>query len=98
VVQPPEEASGTRQGSCGGGLIVTVSELVDEIEKSGISIETLLRLIADWRIIEAREHLKLADGRLAIMEKLSEYIQKGAPEVQKIQPLFEEHGWLVDPS
>jgi hypothetical protein len=73
-------------------------ELVDEIEKSGISIETLLRLIADWRIIEAREHLKLADGRLAIMEKLSEYIQKGAPEVQKIQPLFEEHGWLVDPS
>ena len=73
-------------------------ELVDEIEKSGINIETLLKLIGDWRIIEAREHLKLADGRLEIMERLSEYIEKGALEVKKIQPLFEENGWLVDPT
>jgi hypothetical protein len=73
-------------------------DLVDEIEESGINVVTLLKLFQDWRIIEAREHLKLADGRLEIMEKLSEHLQKGALEVQQIQPLFEQNGWLVDSS
>lgn len=73
-------------------------ELVDEMEESGINVQTLLKLFYDWRIIEAREHLKLSDGRLDVMEKLSEYIDKGALEVKQIQPLFEENGWLVNPS
>ncbi len=73
-------------------------ELVDEIEESGANVATLLKLFQDWRVIEAREYLRLADGRLEIMEKLSEHIEKGAMEVKQIQPLFEEHGWLVDPS
>jgi len=73
-------------------------ELVDEIDASGANVEMLMKLVGDWRIIEAREHLKLADGRLGIMETLSDYIDKGALEVQQIQPLFEEHGWLVNPS
>ncbi|MGH7771426.1 MAG: ATP-binding protein [Candidatus Binatia bacterium] len=73
-------------------------ELVDEIEGSEISVETLLKLFKDWRVIEAREHLKLSDGRLEVMEKLSEFIKKGALEVKHIQPLFEENGWLVEPA
>lgn len=72
-------------------------ELVDEIEESGAGVQTFLKLFEDWRIIEAREHLKLSDGRLEVMERLSEYIEKGALEVKHIQPLFEENGWLVDP-
>lgn len=73
-------------------------ELVDEIEESGVNVQTLLKLFEDWRIIEAREHLKLSDGRLEAMERLSECIEKGALEVKEIQPLFEEDGWLVNPS
>jgi hypothetical protein len=73
-------------------------ELVDELEQSGANVATLLTLFDDWRILEAREHLRLADGRLEVMEKLAAYIQEGALEVQQIQPLFEQNGWLVDPT
>jgi hypothetical protein len=73
-------------------------ELVDEIGESGVNVQLFLKLFEDWRIIEAREHLKLSDGRLEVMEKLSEYIEKGALEVKYIQPLFERNGWLVNPS
>ncbi len=72
-------------------------ELVDDIEESGSSVSTLLKLFSEWRIVEAREHLKLADGRLDIMEKLDLYIHSDALEVQQVQPLFEQNGWLVNP-
>lgn len=72
-------------------------ELVDEIEDVGVNVPTFLKLFQDWRIIEAREHLRLSDGRLEVMEKLSDYVKKGALEVKQIQPLFEENGWLVNP-
>ncbi len=73
-------------------------ELVEEIETSGANVPTLLKLFEDWRIIEAREHLRLSDGRLEVMEKLAQYIEEGALEVKQIQPLFEENGWLVNPT
>jgi hypothetical protein len=73
-------------------------DLVDEIEEAGASLPTLLKLFRDWRVIEAREHLKLSDGRLEAMEKLSAYIEKGALEVKEIQPLFERNPWLIDPA
>jgi len=73
-------------------------ELVEEIAESGANVQTLLRLFDDWKIIEAREHLKLADGRLEVIDKLANYIETGALEVQQMQPLFENNGWLVNPS
>lgn len=73
-------------------------ELVDEVEESGANAETLLRLFNDWRVVEAREHLRLSDGRLEVMENLSLLIKEGALEVKQIQPLFEENGWLVNPT
>ncbi len=73
-------------------------ELADEMEEKGLEAGTFLKLFEDWRVIEAREHLKLSDGRLEVMEKLSEYIDKGALEVKQMQPLFEKNGWLVNPS
>ena len=73
-------------------------DLVDDMEEKKLDPKTFLKLFADWRVIEAREHLRLSDGRLDVMENLSEYIKKGALEVKQIQPLFEQNGWLVNPS
>jgi hypothetical protein len=73
-------------------------DLVDEIEETGTSIQTLLKLFKDWRVIEAREYLKLSDGRLEVMEKLSGFMEEGALEVQDMQPLFETNTWLIDPT
>jgi hypothetical protein len=71
-------------------------ELVDAIEDEGGTATTLLRLFEEWRIIEAREHLKLADGRSEVLAKLQGFIDNGALEVQQIQPLFTENLWLLD--
>ncbi|MFQ5750845.1 MAG: ATP-binding protein [bacterium] len=73
-------------------------ELVDEIEETGVNVPTFLKLFEDWRIIEAREHLRLSDGRLEVMENLALCVKEGALEVKEIQPLFEKNGWLVNPS
>ncbi len=73
-------------------------ELIDEMEQSGGSIELLLKLVGEWRIIEAREYLKLADGQLEIIEKLNKFVKEGALEVKHMQPLFEENSWLIDPT
>jgi hypothetical protein len=71
-------------------------ELVDEIEEKGSNIDMLLQLFDEWRLIEAREHLRLSDGRLAAIDQLHEFIENGALEVQQMQPLFEAHPWLID--
>jgi len=73
-------------------------DLVEEIEETGTNAELLMKLVGEWRIIEARKHLMLSDGRLEIISKLDYFVQKGALEVQQIQPIFEENGWLVNPS
>jgi len=77
---------------------VAFRDLVDAIETEGVNVGTLLRLFEEWRVIEAREHLKLADGRTAAIEKLERYMKTDALEVQKMQPLFEQNLWLLDPS
>ena len=75
---------------------VAFEDLLNELEEGGASITTVLQLFDEWRIIEAREHLKLADGRLAVMRQLEKYMMKGALEVQQMQPLFEKNLWLLD--
>lgn len=77
---------------------VAFHELVEAIEDEGVNVGTLLRLFDEWRVIEAREHLRLADGRTAAIEKLKRYMRTDALEVQKMQPLFEKNLWLLDPS
>jgi len=75
---------------------VAFHELIDKIEDSGVSLKTLLELFEEWRVIEAREHLKLADGRLEALKQLELYAKKGALEVQEVQPLLERHLWMLD--
>ncbi|MEE9295716.1 MAG: ATP-binding protein [Phycisphaerae bacterium] len=75
---------------------VAFRDLIDAIEQEGVTIKTLLSLFGEWRIIEAREHLKLADGRTAAIKQLEYFMKHGALEVQQIQPLFERHLWLID--
>lgn len=77
---------------------VAFRELIETIEDEGANAATLLRLFDEWRIIEAREHLKLADGRLEAIEQLNHFIDEGALEVQQMQPLFENNPWLINPS
>lgn len=73
-------------------------ELIDTIETKGASVSTLLSLFEEWRIIEAREHLRLTDGRQEVIVQLKRFMDEGALEVQQMQPLFEKNPWLIDNS
>jgi len=75
---------------------IAFHELVDAIEAEGADVAALLKLFEEWRVIEAREHLKLADGRLEIIGQLNKFMDSGALEVQQMQPLFEKNPWLID--
>lgn len=75
---------------------VAFRELVEAIEAEGANAKTLLKLFREWRVIEARERLKQADGRLEAIQRLKVFMDKGALEVQEMQPLFEQHPWLID--
>jgi hypothetical protein len=80
------------------GSIETLAfqELIESIEKDDASPATLLKLFDEWRVIEAREHLRLADGRLSALNKLEEFIEKGALEVTELQPLLVNNLWILN--
>jgi len=77
---------------------VAFLDLLGAIEAESANVPTLLRLFAEWRVIEAREHLKLADGRRAGLDKLEAFIDEGALEVQELQPLLVKNLWLINHS
>jgi hypothetical protein len=77
---------------------VAFRDLVDAMEEEGTTAATVLRLFEEWRVIEAREHLKISDGRMAAIDQLDKYIETGALEVKEMQPLFEQNLWLLNHS
>jgi len=77
---------------------VAFRDLVEDLEAEGGTPATLLRLFGEWQVIEAREHLKLAYGRLEALDQLERYIDEGALEVREMQPLLAQNPWIIDPA
>lgn len=77
---------------------VAFHELVAAIETEGGKPITLLKLFDEWKVIEAREHLKLAYGRMEALDKLEHFINEGALEVVEMQPLLAKNPWIIDPA
>lgn len=75
---------------------VAFIDLIDTIEKEGANVATLLKLFKQWRVIEARDELRRADGRLAAITQLKAFLPSEALEVREMQPLFEQNPWLID--
>lgn len=57
----------------------------------------ILSLFSEWRVIEARDMLRHADGRRAAIRQLDEFMRTGALEVTEMQPLLRENIWLLNP-
>lgn len=78
---------------------VAFGELLDALENDDQrSVERLIKLFEEWRVIEARQHLQLADGRMSAIAQLDHFMKVGALEVQELQPLLMENLWLIDPA
>lgn len=74
-------------------------EIVNEISEvpSG-SDAKLISLFEEWSLIEAREVLRVAEGRLAAISQLETYIQNNAREVPEIHNFLAQYPWILDPS
>ena len=58
----------------------------------------LIELFMEWGVIEAREILRVAKGRISVIEKFDSLIKTNAREVPEIHRFFAEYPWLLDPS
>jgi hypothetical protein len=73
-------------------------ELISTLESStSINVAQLLGLFSEWRVIEARDMLRHADGRRAAIVQLEGYMKSGALEVSEMQPLLRKNVWLLNP-
>jgi Histidine kinase-, DNA gyrase B-, and HSP90-like ATPase len=73
-------------------------ELINTLDATrSINAAQLLQLFAEWRVVEARDMLRLADGRRAAIDQLETYMRVGALEVAQMQPLLRSNIWLLNP-
>ena len=78
---------------------VAFQEFIEEISGSAVRDPVrLLELFNDWRIIESRHVLHVADGRIAALRQLHDFVTEGALEVPDMQMLFRENPWLIGPT
>lgn len=71
-----------------------VTEIVEVTPEAG---GKMIKLFHEWQVIEAREVLRISEGRLAAIEKLKLFVKKDAKEVPDVHRLFAERPWLLQP-
>ena len=77
---------------------VAFLDLVHALETShATNAGQVLDLFREWRVIEARDMLRHADGRRAAIEQLENFMRTGALEVTEMQPLLRKNIWLLNP-
>ena len=75
----------------------TFKEMAEEIGKDGSSDISLIELLRDWKIIEAREMYKLSEVRIQAIKKFQENIENDAKEVPVMHNFLKQFPWLLDP-
>lgn len=58
---------------------------------------SVIELLQEWKLIEAREFYRLAIGRVETISKLEEYIKTNAREVPVLHNFFKEFPWILEP-
>lgn len=72
-------------------------ELAEELQKTDdVDTGRLIQLFSEWQIVEAKEMMRVTDGRVRTIEKLEHLISKNALEVPDIHRFFKEFPWVMD--
>lgn len=76
----------------------TFKDLATEIVSiKEFSLDTTLKLIKDWKLIESKELAKVSEGRIRTIDSFEKMINENKSERDVIQPFIEEFPWLLDP-
>ena len=60
-------------------------------------VAALLGLFKEWEIVEAKEMMRVTEGRITTIGKLQDLIEKNALEVPTLHKFLKEFPWVIDP-
>ena len=60
-------------------------------------IPMLLKLMDDWKAVEARQYCDLAIARVEVINKFESYIESNTREVPTLHNFLKQFSWLLDP-
>ena len=73
-------------------------DMAEKISESGIEEpEKLLNLFRQWEVLEAKEMMKVTQGRIATIKELHNHIETNALEVPTLHDFLKEFPWVIDP-
>jgi hypothetical protein len=73
-------------------------ELAGEVAESGIQdIPKLFELFREWQVVEAKEMMRVTEGRIQTIQKLQQLIEQNALEVPTLHNFLKEFPWVLDP-
>ncbi|EPQ9412493.1 ATP-binding protein [Vibrio vulnificus] len=73
------------------------SKIADISSESGEDIPKLLRLMDDWKTIEAKQYRDLAIARVEVIKQFEHYLTTNTREVPTLHDFFKKFSWLLDP-
>lgn len=73
-------------------------EMAQEMTEAGLQdVGKLIQLFREWELIEAKEMMRVTEGRIATIEKLQSLIEVNALEVPTLHNFLKEFPWVLDP-
>ena len=74
------------------------SELAREVSEAKVNdVGRLLDLFREWEVVEAKEMMRVTEGRIKTIEKLAQLIRTNALEVPTLHNFLKEFPWVLDP-
>ncbi len=73
-------------------------EMAENIRDAGLEEPAkLLNLFREWEILEAKEMMKVTEGRIMAIKQLQKFIDTNAKEVPTIHNFLKKFPWVLDP-
>jgi hypothetical protein len=73
-------------------------DLADDLSRTNAADPAeLARLFREWEIVEAREMMRVTEGRIRTIERLQELIDSDALEVPVLHSFLRDFPWVLDP-
>ena len=73
-------------------------DMAQEIEQTDINeLKKIFGLFKEWEVVEAKEMMKITEGRIKTISKFETLIEEEAREVPEIHGFLKEFPWVLDP-
>ena len=73
-------------------------ELANELSETDVEdVPRIIDLFREWEVVEAKEMMRVTEGRITTIEKLHGLVRLNALEVPTLHKFLKEFPWVLDP-